>query len=70
MAKRGQSFTEKEVQRIVSLLSDTDMTIYEIAQRMACSHSAIVAVNRRFQVRKYAGLKSAWTVKSLEHADV
>jgi hypothetical protein len=51
-----------DVQRIVSLLASTDMTLCEISARMGCSHSAIAAVNRRFQVRDYGGHRSSWRV--------
>jgi len=60
MARQGCFLTEREVSRIVTLLSNSDMTILEIAERMTCSRSAIAAINRRFQVRKYAGPKSKW----------
>jgi hypothetical protein len=63
MAKQGCFLTEQELKRIVALLANTDMTIIEIAQRMMCSRSAIAAVNRKFQVRKYEGLKSNWICK-------
>ena len=60
MARQGYSLSEQELKRIVTLLANTEMTIYEIAQRMACSRGTIAAINRRFHVRKYAGLKSRW----------
>jgi len=64
MALQGRAFTEEEVQRIASLLSDTDMTIAEIAARMRCSRSAVLTINRKRQVRRYDGLRSTWQVKS------
>ena len=64
MARKGCSLTEQEVKRIVTLLAGTDLTIGAIAERMSCSRSAIVAVNRRYQVRKYEGLKSRWTLQA------
>jgi hypothetical protein len=63
MTRQGCFLTEQEVERIVTLLADSDMTILEIAQRMTCSPSTIAAVNRRFQVRKYAGLKAKWILE-------
>jgi hypothetical protein len=38
------------------------MTIPEIAERLGCSRSTIVAINRRFAVRDYAGRRSTWAV--------
>jgi hypothetical protein len=57
MGRQGYFLTEPEVTRIVMLLADTDMTIVEIANRMGCSRNAIAKINRRFNVRKYSGLK-------------
>jgi len=62
MARQGCALTEQEVRRIIQLLISTEMTIGDIAKRMGCSHSVIVAINRKFQVREYAGLRSEWTL--------
>lgn len=62
MAKQGCSFQETEVRRILQLLATTEMSIGEIAQRAGCSRGAIVSINRRFQVRDYAGRRSSWDV--------
>jgi hypothetical protein len=45
------------------LLGNTDMTIPEIAQRMSCSRSAVAAINRKFQIRKYQNLRSSWVTQ-------
>ena len=60
MARQGRVFTDDEVRRIVWLLSTTEMTMKEIAERMRCSHSAIVSINRKSQVRDYAGRRTTW----------
>ena len=60
MAKQGSPLSDTELRRIIQLLNTTDMTIGQIAQRMGCSRSAIASINRRFQVRDYAGLRSVW----------
>jgi len=62
MARQGKAFTDQEVRRIVGLLSNTEMAIGEIADRMNCSRSAVSAVNRKFRLRDYAGLRSKWSV--------
>jgi len=62
VARKGCFFSEHQIQRIVQLLETTDMSVAEIAERMCCSSSGIVAVNRRFQVRHYDGWRSHWTV--------
>jgi DNA-binding CsgD family transcriptional regulator len=60
MRRQGNMFSENEVRRIVWLLSSTEMTMKEIAERMRCSHSAVVTINRRSQVREYAGRRTSW----------
>ena len=60
MALQGRAFTEDEIQRIASLLANTDMTVAEIATRMGCSRSAVLTVNRKRQLRTYDGLRSTW----------
>jgi len=60
MARQGRGFTDEEVRKIIWLLSATDMTMKNIAVRMRCSHSAIVAINRKTQVRDYAGRRTSW----------
>ena len=60
MAKQGSPLSETELRRIIHLLNSTEMTISEIALRMGCSRSAVAAINRRFQIRDYAGLRSVW----------
>ena len=42
-----------EIRRIVYLLSETDLVVEAIAERMGCSKSAIVSINRRLQIRDY-----------------
>jgi hypothetical protein len=59
---QGRYFTEKQIERILFLLRETEMTLPEIATRMTCSRSAIAAINQRFQVRDYEGKRSHWTL--------
>ena len=62
MARQGRLFDEHDIERIVSLLASTDMTVTEIAQRMSCSRSAILAINRKRQIRDYGGHHTSWQV--------
>jgi hypothetical protein len=69
---RGRVFTEKELVRIHSLLAETDMSFKDIATRMGCAKSSIVAVNRRLRVRQYNGCRTRWDVSipsECEYAD-
>jgi hypothetical protein len=60
MTGQGHSMAQESVQRIIHLLTSTEMSVAEIAERMACSKSAVVAINRKFQVREYSGLRTRW----------
>ena len=59
MAGKGNYFTDDCVRRITVLLA-TDMTITEISERMNCSRASVVSINRKFQVRAYAGKRTTW----------
>jgi hypothetical protein len=61
-AVQGNPLNVQEIQRIVSLLSETQMSMPEIAMRMRCSRSTIVSVNRRYRVREYGGFRSKWEI--------
>jgi hypothetical protein len=54
----------EKTRRIVEVLRGTDLAISEIAERFGCSKSGIVAINRRYKVREYLGLRSRWVVTS------
>jgi hypothetical protein len=62
VAGKGCFFSKQQLQRIVQLLASTDMSVAEIAERMSCSKSGIVAVNRRYEIRHYHGWRNHWTV--------
>ena len=62
MGTQGRYLSEETVYRIIQLLSTTDMTIHEIAERMSCGANAVGSVNRKFQIRQYEGLRSRWRI--------
>jgi len=62
MARKGQFFDHEEIDRIISLLATTDMSIKEIAERMACTGNAISAINRKYRIRNYNGGRARWEV--------
>lgn len=69
MANQGRSFTDKQLVKIIRLLSSTDLTINQIAERMGCSRSAVVGINRRHAIRDYSGQRSRWTVRPGKKAE-
>lgn len=62
MGSKGRYFSEGEVKRIQWLLQESEMSVSEIAERMRCSRSAVVSINRKFKIRSYAGQRTKWTV--------
>ena len=63
MRSQGKHFSDDELQRIVMLLRETDMTLTDIAGRMGCSRNAVAVINRKFEVRLYDGKRTRWDVK-------
>jgi hypothetical protein len=59
---QGKPLSPAKIVKIKRLLASTDMTIPEIAARMACSRSRVVAINRKFQIRLYGKKRSSWVV--------
>jgi hypothetical protein len=59
---KGRAFSTEEVARISQLLGNTDMTLQEIAIRMSCAKSSIVAINQHLGIRNYQGRRSCWVV--------
>jgi hypothetical protein len=60
MAGQGLAMPVESVRQVIHLLSLTEMTASEIAERMSCSKSTVISINRRFQVRAYNGRRSSW----------
>lgn len=64
MGSRGKALSENQVRKIISLLASTELTVPEIAERMGCSRSTVVSVNRFHGIRDYQGRRSIWTCAS------
>ena len=61
---QGRPFTEREIQRIIVLLRDTDMSMTAIAEAMSCVRSSICSLNRKYLIREYKSRRSSWVVHS------
>ena len=59
---QGRRLVEEEVNRIKSLLANTEMTFIEIAKRVARSRSVVRSINNKFQIRRYLG-RNSWIVE-------
>ena len=66
MAGQGRSMREEQIRQVIRLLSSTEMTIGEIAERMSCCRSVVTSINRRHQVRDYKGRRSSWLMVERE----
>ena len=60
MGSRGKALSENQIRKIVSLLASTELTVLEIAERMGCSRSTVVSINRFHGIRDYQGHRSVW----------
>ena len=68
MAGQGHVMPVESIRQVVHLLSSTEMTIKEIAERMSCSRNVVVSINRKFQIRAYKGRRSGWVNESQKSA--
>jgi len=60
MGSRGKALSDTQIRKIISLLASTELTVPEIAERMGCSRSTVVSVNRFHGIRDYQGHRSVW----------
>ena len=60
MSRQGRKLSDVQIRAIVRLLASTDMQMCDIAERMGCSKSRVVWINRKYSVRLYAGKRSSW----------
>ena len=67
MSRQGVVIKDVEINKIVHLLYSTDLPIPVIAERMGCSRSTIVGVNRKYGIRCYAGRHNNWTILKEEN---
>jgi hypothetical protein len=66
---QGRRLSEEGTARVKHLLSDTEMSIPEIATRMCYSRSLVSSINRRFKIREYNGKRTRWEAGSSPGAE-
>ena len=59
---QGRRLVEEEVNRIKSLLANTEMTFIEIAERVDRSRSVVRSINSKFKIRRYLG-RNNWILE-------
>jgi len=62
--KQGEIMPEILMRKIQWLLFSTSMSPGEIAERLRCAKSTVVRINRKSQIRDYAGSRSTWTLNT------
>jgi hypothetical protein len=67
MRTKGRHLGEEEIQRVISLLKETDLSLAQIATRMQCSRGVIATINHKYSVRDYGGKRVTW--KLIEAGD-
>jgi hypothetical protein len=58
--RQGQPISDSQVQKIVRLLKDTDMSMATIAVAMGCTRSTVAKINGLHNVRAYGKRRSSW----------
>jgi hypothetical protein len=64
MSKQGCALPDVQVQKIQLLLASTSLSLPEIAERIGCSRSTVVTINRKYKIRSYGGSRSKWDLIS------
>jgi hypothetical protein len=59
---KGKPLSPAQVAKIKTLLASTEMSISEIAERMGCSRTGILAINQKLKIRLYMSKRSSWVI--------
>ncbi len=59
---QGKPLSEDEIKRIRMLLTDKDLSMAMIAERMNCTRSPLSRINKDLEIRAYKGQRSNWAV--------
>jgi hypothetical protein len=60
--KQGNYLNQDALEKIIILLRESELPMSAIAARMSCTRASISAVNRKWQIRNYKGLRSRWVL--------
>ena len=62
-SKQGKALAPTQVATIKKLLTHTDLSLSDIAERMGCSSGIVGHINRQFGIRSYGKKRNSWMVK-------
>ena len=48
---QGRPLTDHQIQAIVSMLTDTDMSIRDISKTVECTRSSVCKINKKYNTR-------------------
>jgi hypothetical protein len=62
MPRSGIHLSAETIEKVKALLSTTDLSMVEIAERIDCSRSAVASINTKYRIRIYGKKRSSWTL--------
>jgi predicted DNA-binding protein YlxM (UPF0122 family) len=62
MPRSGVRLSTETIEKVKALLSTTDLSLAEIAERMDCSKAAVASINNKYRIRIYGKKRNRWTL--------
>lgn len=62
MPRSGIHLSPQTIEKVKALLSTTDLSMAEIAERIDCSRSAVASINTKYRIRIYGKKRNSWTL--------
>jgi hypothetical protein len=62
--KEDQPLANHEINLVVQLLAETEITLQEIADRIQCPLSSVCAINGKYSVRDFRTRRAVWMTES------
>jgi predicted DNA-binding protein YlxM (UPF0122 family) len=62
MPRSGEHLSPQIIEKVKALLSTTELSMAEIAERIDCSRSAVSSINTKHRIRIYGKKRSTWTL--------
>jgi hypothetical protein len=64
MARSGIHLSPQIIEKVKALLSTTDLSMAQIAERIDCGRSAVASVNNKYRIRIYGKKRNSWTLNN------
>jgi hypothetical protein len=69
MHSQGRRLKTEQIQKIISLLVKTELSLTHIAERMQCSRGTVATINRKYRIRDYGGRRTVWEVSERQSVE-